>query len=130
MSQAKTMVLTLQRRINQCINLGESHFREFKSAFEQEPGGPNRRSARSIAKDIGESLVAFANADGGELLVGVENDGEVTGVPHIRDMLDTMVNAPVTHVHQDTPLQSPTVRQLKLSNIPGSKILYFSVQKS
>jgi hypothetical protein len=25
----------------------------------------------------------MANADGGELVVGIENDGEISGVPHL-----------------------------------------------
>ncbi len=130
MGSDTSIVLTLQKRIQQSINLGESHFREFKSAYEQQPQGPRRREAKVIARDVGETLVAFANADGGELLVGVEDDGHTTGVPHIREHLDTILNAPVTHVHKDTPLINPIVRSLNLSSIPDSKILYFSVQKS
>jgi ATP-dependent DNA helicase RecG len=40
------------------------------------------RLTKNICKDIGEALVAFANADGGELLIGVEDNGAITGVPH------------------------------------------------
>ena len=127
MTKQPRVVLTLQSRIQQAINLGESHFREFKSAYEQQPDAVRRRDAKTIAKDVAETLVAFANADGGELLVGVEDNGDITGVPHLRDLLDTILRAPVTHVHQDTPLQNPIVQSLKLRNIPDSKILYFSV---
>ena len=129
MNQDISMILTFQKRIQQAIHLGESHFREFKSALEQKPEGTLRRDAKLIAKDIGETLVAFANADGGELLVGVEDDGHVTGVPHIREHLVTIQKAVITHIHPDTPLVNPEVRTLDVSTIPGSKIIYFSVQK-
>lgn len=122
--------LTLGRRVRQAIDLGESHFREFKSAYEQRPEGCLRRDAKDIATDVGEALVGFANADGGELLVGVEDDHSITGVPHIRQLLDTILHAPSTHVHKDTPLSNVIVSTLRLANMPASKILHFSVEKS
>ena len=75
-----TEALDQVERIRTAIRLGESHFREFKSAVEQGPGGEKPREVKQISKDIGETLVAFANADGGELLIGVEDDGKVTGM--------------------------------------------------
>ena len=38
-----------------------------------------RKSARVEPFDILKHLVAFANADGGSLVIGVEDNGEVTG---------------------------------------------------
>ncbi len=73
--------LVLKERIRKTIELGESQFREFKSAYHGEPGAKKPRETSSVSKDIAEALVAFANADGGELLVGVEDDGSVTGIP-------------------------------------------------
>lgn len=105
MSAVASIILTLQKRIARSINLGESHFREFKSAYEQIPGDQKRRDAKDIARDVGETLVSFANADGGELIVGVEDDGTVTGVPHLRDLLDIIMKAPITHIYKDTPNQ-------------------------
>lgn len=130
MAGTQRVALTLGNRIKQSIGLGESHFREFKSAYEQRPEGSIRRDAKSIAKDVGEALVAFANADGGELIVGIEDDGTITGVPHIREFLDIILNAPYTHVHNDTPLSDVRVSKMRIANMPESKILHFSVQKS
>lgn len=39
----------------------------------------DRKSARIQPKDILRHLIAFANAEGGHLVVGIEDDGEVTG---------------------------------------------------
>ena len=66
-------IVNLDERARTAISLGESHFREFKSALQGPPGSKTARETKSIGKDIGEALVAFANADGGELLIGVED---------------------------------------------------------
>lgn len=59
--------------------LTEGQFFERKSAFEKP--GTRPRKATAIARDIAETLSAMANADGGEPVVGTENDGTLTGVP-------------------------------------------------
>ncbi|MFQ5435682.1 MAG: helix-turn-helix domain-containing protein, partial [Anaerolineae bacterium] len=71
--------IAIIERAKTAIDLGESHFREFKSGLEGMPGEKVKRSTKSIATNIAQTLVAFANADGGELLVGVEDSGEITG---------------------------------------------------
>lgn len=60
--------LILRDRVANTISLGESHFREFKSAFDGRPEQKRPRLAKHICADIAEALVAFANADGGDLL--------------------------------------------------------------
>lgn len=113
------------------IRLGESHFREFKSAIELGSGGPKPRDCKSIARDIAETLVAFANADGGELIVGIEDNGDVTGIPHDEDELRVIMQAPYTHVHEDTPLPAPRVIGMPIAKgaAAGRRILYLSVPK-
>ena len=92
--------LKLDERILSGINLGESHFREFKSAWLRNHGSTMApRPLKDICRDIGEVLVAFANADGGELFVGVEDDGKITGIPHKTELLDAMGNAYVNYIH-------------------------------
>ncbi|WP_081974617.1 ATP-binding protein [Novilysobacter arseniciresistens] len=115
-------------RARTAISLGESHFREFKSALHGAPGQKTLRTLREISIDISQTLVGFANADGGELLVGVEDSGEITGVDKCSPAdLEVLQAAPVTHVHRDTPL--PEVRR-SLLDLDGRKVLYFSVPKS
>lgn len=40
----------------------------------------DRKSARIDATAIIVPIIAFANADGGLLAVGIEDDGEITGI--------------------------------------------------
>ncbi len=118
-------VLMLEQRCRTSILQGESHFREFKSALE----GKERRAhrlAKKICQDIGEALVAFANADGGELFIGVEDDGTISGMPHDDDEFDAMLAAPTTHVHADSKVPLQYAQKVILD---GKTILFFSVAK-
>ena len=118
-------ILLIRERLENDLALGESDFREFKSALE----GPGRRRPRkvaSVATDIGETLVAFANADGGTLIVGVEDDGTVSGIDYADDAVAILRNAPTTHVHPDTPLEG--VRS-HLVTIDGKAVFVFQVAK-
>ncbi len=120
--------LRLEERIVTGIDLGESHFREFKSAYQRSPDGKiEPRPVKDICRNIGEALVSFANADGGELFVGVEDDGNISGVPHKDELLDAMKNAYINYVHADCPLPPPS---MKLFEKGRKKILYFQISKS
>lgn len=123
--------LELLERIRLAVRLGESHFREFKSAIEQGPEGEKARDLGMILRDIGETLVAFANADGGELIVGIEDNGRTSGIPHGEEQITAMMEAPERQVHPDTPLPSPRILKLPIakSAAAGRHILYFSVPK-
>ena len=118
-------ILLIQERLENDLNQGESHFREFKSALEG-PERNRRRQLRLVARDIGETLVSFANADGGTLIVGAEDDGSISGLNYDAEELRMLQNAPNTHVHRDTPL--PGIRTHLLS-IREKTILVFIVQK-
>ena len=71
--------------------------------------------------------MSFSNADGGELFVGIEDDGRITGLPHKEDLLTLIKRSHVQYVHSDTPLPSPTIGEVI---IEGKRLLYFSVEKS
>ena len=121
-------ILRLEERITIGIEVGESHFREFKSALERnEKGEFVPRNVKEVCKDVGEALVAFANADGGELLVGVEDDGSLTGVSHRENLVQAIKGAPRSHVHSQTPVPPPVIGDIE---IQGKRIIYFVVAKS
>ena len=42
--------------------------------------GPTVEFKRSLTKDVGRELCAFANSDGGTILIGVTDTGEIVGV--------------------------------------------------
>lgn len=125
MSKANLGLQGLER-VQAEIKLGESHFREFKSAQHGAPGKKIARKITDVMTEIGDTLVAFANADGGTLLVGVEDDGAISGILHSEADQRQMLNAPVSHVHAETPLPPPLQFSL---DIEGKRVLGFVVSK-
>lgn len=126
MTDTPSELLDIAERIQLAIRIGESHYREFKSAFEGPPGAKRPRDPRLVMTDVGRTLTAFSNADGGELLIGVEDDGSLTGVPYNEADIALILDAPRTHIHADTPLPAPRKRAVV---IEGKKVVYFSVSK-
>lgn len=118
--------LDLQERVRLAIRVGESLYREFKSASHGRPGQKGPRPLKEVLADVAETLVAFANADGGELLVGVEDDGRLSGLPYDDTECRALLDSALTHIHPDTPLPGP---RRVLLNLDGFKIAYFSVAK-
>ncbi len=119
-------ILLLADKVRNTLILGESHFREFKSALEGRPDNNKPRLTKSICADIGEGLVSFANADGGAILIGVEDDGTITGIPHSEEDIQAMLNSIHTHIYQGQQLPLNNANKLILDD---KTILYFSVNK-
>jgi len=127
-------LLKLKERVEIALEIGESYYREFKTAIEVlvEGEGENLikkkkpRDVREVCQNIAKTLVAFANADGGEMFVGIEDDNTVTGLPYNDEKNNIILKAPTTHVHPDTPLP---VKRATIINYEGLKVAYFSVEK-
>ena len=119
-------ILLLADKVRNTLILGESHFREFKSALEGRPDNKKPRLTKAICADIGEALVSFANADGGAILIGVEDDGTITGIPHSEEDVEIMLKAVESHVYHGQQLPLNNANKLVLD---GKTILYFSVNK-
>ncbi len=70
----------------------EGQWFERKSLWDRSAGGRKSRGRRQVRDEIAECAAAFANADGGILVLGVEDDGVVSGhnnpEPALTDMLD------------------------------------------
>ncbi|MBI5627686.1 MAG: ATP-binding protein, partial [Candidatus Rokubacteria bacterium] len=57
----------------------EGQFLEFKSLWDQSVGSRRTLDRRKARDFVAEYVAAFANADGGTLLLGVEDDGTPSG---------------------------------------------------
>ena len=64
--------------------------------LQQQPEGQqfDRKSFRIDAKALGVILVAFANADGGDVVIGIEDDGRITGINGNEDHLNELLRSP------------------------------------
>ena len=105
----------------------EGQFFERKSAQHSEPGRAKPRKVADVAMDVAETLAAMANADGGELVVGIENDGTVTGVSQPEDRLVTILSAPRSKNYVNPPLPFRS-RELRTTN--GHRLFQFEVDWS
>lgn len=119
-------LLRLKERVDIAIEIGESYYREFKSALEGVPNSKLPRDKKEVCYDIAKTLVAFANADGGELFVGIEDDNTVTGLPYPDEKITLILKAPENYVLKDTPLP---LKRVSIIDYNGKKVAYFSVEK-
>jgi len=111
--------------LNRLLARDEGQFLEFKSTYER-PGGAGlkRRKAIEVARDIAETLSAMANADGGTLLLGVEDDKTVTGVDYPDDKLALFRQA------TQNLLRPPLKARLTELTAEGRLVLAFEVDPS
>lgn len=54
----------------------------------------DRKSARVSATALATSMIAFANADGGLLAVGIEDDGRITGIDAYTNNVNEIYRVP------------------------------------
>jgi len=99
-------------------------FFEQKSCFDRSTGVMKRRKPGEVANDIAETLVAMANADGGTLVLGIEDDGTPTGYAYPADRLVLLYHAAQNLV---IPPLHPRVIHSHLDDIP---VLLFEIDWS
>lgn len=56
----------------------------------------DRKSARKDPKGLSNHIVAFANADGGTLVIGIEDNGDITGINDYTKMSTRFCASPLT----------------------------------
>jgi ATP-dependent DNA helicase RecG len=65
--------------IRALLQRAEGQFLEFKSLWDQQPPTRKALPRRKVRDMIAECVAAFANADGGTLILGAEDDGTPSG---------------------------------------------------
>ena len=111
-------LLRLRERVEIAVEIGESHYREFKSAYHGKPGEKVPIDFKDICYTAAKELVAFANADGGELFIGIEDNGEVTGM---RRMFKEMSNNEMAEPRISSPNKSFIVELFYKSYTPTGR---------
>src|SRR3990172_11241733 len=100
--------------IGHLLKQERGQFLEFLSAYEFRRNDSRKRRDEDLARDIVRLLSGLANADGGTLLVGVEPDKSVTGVPHEAHELQNLIQAPQTLL---TPPLNAASERIHLGNL-------------
>ena len=89
-------------------------FLEFLSAYEYKKGPAQKKRHEDLVREIARLAGGMANADGGVLLVGVEPDKGVTGIPCAQDELPALIQAPHTLL---SPPLNPSCQRAQLGNL-------------
>ncbi len=98
------------------------HF-DRKSLFEGPPDAKKARDRRAVRDQVAEYVAAFANAEGGVLILGVEDDGTLTGHRYPKDALTAVIETPR---HRCRPAQPEGVVVVH----DGIELLVFEVPAS
>ncbi len=94
-------------------------FLDFVSAYQYKKNGPQKKPADELAREVARLLAGMANGDGGTLLVGVEPDKSVTGIPYSPEEAQCLMQAPQSLLN---PPLYPSSRRLSLGNLVLLKI--------
>lgn len=78
------------------------HF-DRKSMFEGEEGKKRPRDRRKVRDQVAEQVAGFANAEGGVLILGIEDDHRVTGHQLPPDALAALLDVPRVRLHPPQP---------------------------
>lgn len=89
-----TRSLLLPPELQTILSRGEGQFVEFKSAWDRSATAPKPLPRRAVRDKIADAVAAFANADGGLLLVGVDDDGTATGHGYPSHVVDDLLAVP------------------------------------
>jgi ATP-dependent DNA helicase RecG len=101
----------------------ESQYFDRKSLWHRQPGNEGPRDRRVVRDEIAQYVAAFANADGGTLVLGVENDGSVTGHGYPPDAVSAFLDVPLQRL-------SPPLARGRVERCEGMEILVFEVQSA
>jgi ATP-dependent DNA helicase RecG len=97
------------------LTQSEGQFLERKSCYERRAGSLTPRAAKDVAHDAAETLVAFANSDGGTLIIGVEDDGTTTGVPPrynlkaVEQQVHSLITPPLKFQAREMPIDEQRI---------------------
>jgi ATP-dependent DNA helicase RecG len=92
-----------ETKLRELIVSDEGQYHDRKSLFEGPPGQKRPRDRRAVRDQIAEQVAGFANADGGVVIFGVEDDRTITGHGYPADVVDQMLAAPQTRLVPPLP---------------------------
>jgi ATP-dependent DNA helicase RecG len=76
----------------------EGQFLERKSCFNKRTKTPRPLPLKKVSAEIAETMVAFANADGGEIVIGLDDDGTPSGLPFNDKQVAKLIEIPSARI--------------------------------
>lgn len=117
----KQHVLFTETELRALFTRKEGQFIEFKSLWDRSKGKPRVLKRRQARDTVAEHVAAFANADGGTLILGVEDDGQVTGHAYPEEAIKDLLAVP------ERRLRPPVQCRYQRAAIDGKEVLIFQV---
>ena len=106
----------MRTKLNQLIQKGESLTTEFKE------------SKSNLNKDVYETVCAFLNRDGGDIFLGVADDGTIVGVDE--DKIEGIKKDFLTVINNPQKLNPPCYLSVDIVEMDSKKILHIFVPPS
>ena len=113
--------LFTEAELGDLVSRDEGQFLEFKSTWDRRGDIPKQVKRRAVRDAIAETVAAFANADGGLLLVGIEDDGSPTGHDYPDEVIEDFVSVPRRRLRPSVSCRADRLR------IAGVEVLAFNV---
>ncbi len=79
----------------------------------------DRKSARIHAKDFSVSVAAMANADGGWLAIGIEDDGTITGIDDFEKNLNELLRVPYDYCIPSVQVENEPIEVIDKDGNPN-----------
>ena len=100
------------------------HF-DRKSLYEGAEGAKRSRNRRAVRDQVAEYIAAFANAEGGVLILGIEDDRTITGHQLPQDALNSILKTPSTRLQPVQPdgfVMQVEGREVIVCDVPASDV--------
>ena len=78
----------------------------------------DRKSARIRAVDLAVPVVAMANADGGYLAIGIEDDGAITGIDEHEKNVNELLRVPYDYCFPNVQIDIKTMDVINKNGKP------------
>lgn len=112
-----------EARLRELIATDEGQFHDLKSTLQGAPGQKKPRPVRNVSDEIAEYVAGFLNSDGGTLIVGVEDDGTISGHRYDRDDIQQLLAVPKNRLNPPQGLGTVHV-------VDGHELLVFEVESA
>jgi ATP-dependent DNA helicase RecG len=90
----------------------------------------DRKSARKDPKGLSNHIVAFANADGGTLVIGIEDDFTVTGIDGYQNNVNDILRVPFDYCKPSIRVTTETVECIDKDGNPNHLLVITIPQSS
>ena len=90
----------------------------------------DRKSARIDAKALAIHLIAFANADGGVIAVGVEDDGKITGIDSCAENINELLRASFDFCRPSVKIETERLSCMNAAGKPDHILLIEVLQSA